>query len=47
VFNFTHFNRLQTDAFDDLYKSDENLVICAPTAAGKTVLMELGILRNL
>jgi ATP-dependent DNA helicase HFM1/MER3 len=27
--------------------SDENVLVCAPTATGKTVIMEMAILREL
>ncbi|KAJ2753734.1 ATP-dependent DNA helicase MER3 [Coemansia pectinata] len=45
AYSFSHFNRLQSTCFADLYDSDVNLVISAPTASGKTVLMEIAICR--
>ncbi|KAJ2745103.1 ATP-dependent DNA helicase MER3 [Coemansia sp. BCRC 34301] len=45
TYSFSHFNRLQSACFADLFSSDANLVIDAPTASGKTVLMEIAICR--
>ncbi|KAJ2558475.1 ATP-dependent DNA helicase MER3 [Coemansia sp. RSA 1933] len=45
VYAFTHFNRFQSECFDDIYLTDSNMVISAPTASGKTVLLELAIFR--
>mmetsp|Transcript_13275 Transcript_13275/g.24901 ORF Transcript_13275/g.24901 Transcript_13275/m.24901 type:complete len:988 (+) Transcript_13275:2573-5536(+) len=45
LFNFTHFNAMQSESFDLIYKSDEDVVVSAPTASGKTTLMDLAILR--
>lgn len=45
VYSFSHFNRLQSACFTDLYESDGNLVISAPTASGKTALMEIALAR--
>jgi ATP-dependent DNA helicase HFM1/MER3 len=36
---------MQSESFDLLYKSDEDVVVSAPTASGKTTLMDLAILR--
>ena len=47
IFDFPAFNRMQSESFPYLYQSDSSVVISAPTASGKTALMELGILRNL
>lgn len=44
---FRHFNVLQSELFDVLTKTDKHLAVAAPTASGKTVLMELGIVRML
>ena len=46
VFEYPFFNRMQSESFPYLYDSDSNVVISAPTASGKTALMELAILRN-
>ncbi|KAJ1887532.1 ATP-dependent DNA helicase MER3, partial [Coemansia sp. S17] len=45
TYSFAHFNRLQSACFADLFDSDDNLVISAPTASGKTALMEIAICR--
>ena len=40
---FTHFNRIQTQVFDTLYKSSTNVLVGAPTGSGKTVTAELAM----
>jgi superfamily II RNA helicase len=45
LFQFKFFNQIQSQSFDDLYLSDRNVVLSAPTGSGKTVLMELAMLR--
>ncbi|BGP46261.1 ATP-dependent DNA helicase MER3 [Rhodotorula kratochvilovae] len=45
LWRFGVFNAVQSVCFDTVYHSDENIVISAPTGAGKTVLFELAILR--
>ncbi|KZZ89423.1 Sec63 domain protein [Moelleriella libera RCEF 2490] len=40
------FNRVQTQCFQSLYKTDENVFIGAPTGSGKTVCAEFAILRH-
>ncbi|KAJ3072433.1 Sec63 [Podochytrium sp. JEL0797] len=47
VFSFRFFNAMQSRCFDTVYKSDNNLVLSAPTGCGKTCIMELAILRLL
>ena len=47
LFPFPFFNRMQSDVLPSLLESDENIVVAAPTAAGKTVLAELAIVREL
>ena len=41
------FNRVQSAVFDDLVNSDNSVAVCAPTGCGKTLLMELSIVRLL
>ncbi|KAK5958237.1 ATP-dependent DNA helicase MER3 [Knufia fluminis] len=45
LFKFPVFNAVQSRCFPTAYESDDNLVVSAPTGSGKTVIMELGILR--
>ncbi|KAJ2669394.1 ATP-dependent DNA helicase MER3 [Coemansia spiralis] len=45
MYPFSHFNPLQSECFNDLFCTDANLVISAPTASGKTVLLELAMFR--
>ncbi|XP_074644659.1 activating signal cointegrator 1 complex subunit 3-like [Tubulanus polymorphus] len=40
-------NRIQSVVFDTAYKSNENLLICAPTGAGKTNIAMLTILHEI
>ena len=47
IFSFAKFNKAQTIAFHDLYSTDKNVVVTAPTGAGKTVMFELALLRML
>jgi len=39
------FNKIQTQVFQALYTSDENVFIDAPTGSGKTVCAEFALLR--
>lgn len=43
----SHLNRLQTAVFPSAFQTDGNLLICAPTGAGKTNVALLTILRVL
>ena len=45
LFNFPVFNAVQSKCFQNVYKSDDNVVLAAPTGSGKTVVMELAICR--
>lgn len=47
LWNFPFFNAIQSECFDVAFKSDSNLVVSAPTGAGKTVILELAIAREL
>ncbi|KIR59314.1 ATP-dependent DNA helicase HFM1/MER3 [Cryptococcus bacillisporus CA1873] len=47
LFKFPCFNKVQSEVFDDVYESDENLVVSAPTGSGKTTIFELAFLHNL
>lgn len=47
IFEFPVFNAVQSKCFSTVYESDHNLVVSAPTGSGKTVIMELAILRIL
>ncbi|KAJ6386841.1 hypothetical protein OIU78_016717 [Salix suchowensis] len=44
--DFKHFNPVQTQVFTALYNTDDNVLVAAPTASGKTTCAELAILRN-
>lgn len=45
LFSFTHFNPIQTQVFQELYHTDNNVLVGAPTGSGKTVCSELALLR--
>lgn len=45
IFPFQHFNAVQSQSFQQLYRGDDNFVLSAPTGSGKTVAFELAILR--
>lgn len=45
--SFLYFNEVQSKIFDDIYNSYVSLAVTAPTSSGKTVLLELGIIRLL
>ncbi|KAL2813052.1 Sec63 Brl domain-containing protein [Aspergillus cavernicola] len=47
IFHFPVFNAVQSKCFETIYKTDENVVLAAPTGSGKTVVMELAICRLL
>lgn len=42
-----HFNKVQSICFDKLMNSEENILIAAPTGAGKTIIALLTILKLL
>jgi pre-mRNA-splicing helicase BRR2 len=39
------FNKIQTQVFQALYTSDDNVLICSPTGSGKTICAEFPLLR--
>ena len=43
--SFGTFNKIQTQVFQALYKSDDNVFIGAPTGSGKTICAEFALLR--
>jgi len=43
---FTYFNPIQTQVFNTLYNTDQNVLLCAPSGSGKTVCAEFAILRE-
>jgi pre-mRNA-splicing helicase BRR2 len=43
--NFSYFNPIQTQCFNALYNSDDNIFIGAPTGSGKTICAEFAMLR--
>ncbi|XP_066288135.1 activating signal cointegrator 1 complex subunit 3-like [Branchiostoma lanceolatum] len=45
LYNFTHFNPIQTQIFHTMYHTDTNALLGAPTGSGKTVAAELAIFR--
>ncbi|PRW56253.1 putative ATP-dependent DNA helicase HFM1 isoform A [Chlorella sorokiniana] len=47
VFPFRYFNAIQNECWPTIYEAGHNVVIAAPTGGGKTVLLELAILRLL
>ncbi|KAJ1331494.1 pre-mRNA-splicing helicase BRR2 [Microdochium nivale] len=44
--DWTYFNKIQTQTFNSLYGTDENVFVGAPTGSGKTVCAEFAILRH-
>ena len=47
VFAFDRFNAVQTACLDEALSSDHNVLLVAPTGCGKTVAMELALIRML
>lgn len=45
VFKFELFNAVQSKCFESAFRTDDNLVVAAPTGSGKTAVMELAICR--
>lgn len=46
-FPYDNFNDIQQRALPAILKTDENIVISAPTGSGKTTMFELAIIRSL
>ncbi|KAF8582310.1 P-loop containing nucleoside triphosphate hydrolase protein [Ramaria rubella] len=46
-FKFGVFNAVQSECYDKIMKTTDNMVISAPTGSGKTVLFELSLIRLL
>ena len=47
LFPFSHFNLIQSQIFFQTFRTNDSLLVCAPTAAGKTVIAELAISKML
>ncbi|KAL4421686.1 hypothetical protein ABPG77_010630 [Micractinium sp. CCAP 211/92] len=47
IFPFRFFNAIQNECWPAIYEHASNVVVAAPTGGGKTVLLELAILRLL
>lgn len=45
LYNFSHFNPIQTQTFHVLYHTENNVLLGAPTGSGKTISAELAILH--
>ncbi|MDA4133130.1 MAG: DEAD/DEAH box helicase, partial [Thaumarchaeota archaeon] len=44
--DWQQFNRIQTQTFNSLYTTDQNVFVGAPTGSGKTVCAEFALLRH-
>jgi pre-mRNA-splicing helicase BRR2 len=44
--NWNTFNKIQTQTFNSLYNTDNNVLVCSPAGSGKTVLAEFALLRH-
>ncbi|XP_055901918.1 activating signal cointegrator 1 complex subunit 3 [Eupeodes corollae] len=45
LYSFSHFNPIQTQIFHNLYHTDNNILLGAPTGSGKTIVAEIAIFR--
>ncbi|XP_063379753.1 activating signal cointegrator 1 complex subunit 3 [Cydia fagiglandana] len=45
LYNFSHFNPIQTQIFHCLYHTDNNVLLGAPTGSGKTIVAEVAMFR--
>lgn len=46
VFPFEYFNKFQSQAFDSIYQSDDNVMFCTSKGNGKTTVAMMAILRH-
>ncbi|GAB1311291.1 Pre-mRNA-splicing helicase BRR2 [Madurella fahalii] len=44
--DWQQFNKVQTQTFNSLYNTDNNVLVAAPTGSGKTVCAEFALLRH-
>jgi len=47
LYTFNEFNPIQTQTFHELFKTDRNALVCAPSGSGKLVCAEIAIHRML
>ena len=47
LYNFKEFNPIQTQTFHELFKTNRNVLICAPSGSGKLLCAEIAIHRML
>ncbi|KMQ96180.1 activating signal cointegrator 1 complex subunit 3 [Lasius niger] len=45
LYNFSHFNPIQTQIFHSLYHTNNNVLLGAPTGSGKTIAAEIAMFR--
>ncbi|XP_013098280.2 activating signal cointegrator 1 complex subunit 3 [Stomoxys calcitrans] len=45
LYNFSHFNPIQTQIFHCLYHTNNNVLVGAPTGSGKTIVAEISMFR--
>lgn len=46
IFNFKQFNKFQSQVFQSIYNSNENVLFAASKGSGKTVIAELAVLNH-
>ncbi|KAK3934484.1 pre-mRNA splicing helicase [Diplogelasinospora grovesii] len=44
--DWRQFNKVQTQTFNSLHNTDNNVLVCSPTGSGKTVCAEFALLRH-